>query len=267
MKNLLVFGVGGAAVRESPILALLLAVGLPPGVTARKRRSFSLFLSALAACALVAAVFWLTPAARADYFDANGEVIGGVAGDAYVGRLNPAPITVFANGGTGVFGALTVWNKATLAMSGGQIGYGLGLFDDSVVNLGAGTIGGEIALYDRSVLNITGGTAGDGIVLHNDSVANVHGGNVSASYDARDFSIMTFYGTNLSAEPQGGGLYYLGGRLTDGTDLIGSALTVEPGASFKLVEVSGVAAPEPSALGLIAAGSLLLPLFNERKKR
>ncbi|MBC7807364.1 MAG: hypothetical protein H7145_14590 [Akkermansiaceae bacterium] len=146
-----------------------------------------------------------------------------------------------------------VYNNKTINVSGGIIRGNLGSFNESKVNISGGTISGNLGAYASTentgpgnVVTLSGGTVVGNIFAGNHGAVHISGGVLPKVSGAGGIWIstpnaaVTIAGTNLryynpkpGVDPDNhpGTLFYLDGKLADGTPLSVRYFEAIPGES------------------------------------
>ena len=242
------------------------------------------FSHGLVAGGTLALLMAATPAAHAqNYFDTDGETIGIVSGETYIGQNNPDPFTVYTNAATYNDSPIGAYGQSTLEFNGGYVGSNLYAKGSSIVNLKAGYIAEEAYADTNATLNISGGSIGFSVFANNQGVVNITGGQIGGTLIVKQQGALSLFGYGLNATLVDGDLhigydgdqfdpsysqYSLLGFLHDGTNITGQTLYFRNGDNhdFNLFN-SPQAVPEPGsvAFGIFATGSVLGLIARKRK--
>ena len=191
----------------------------------------------------------------------SGGDIYNVVGEGTVNISGGTTITA-GNASTGVLN-ISAGNVITTAanqfcttnISGGTIGTVIG-HDHSTTNISGGSIQ-DLFGYENSVFNISGGTISTHTIRllpSSNSTLNIYGSNFTLSSMGSDFDLYGAYSD-----------YLLSGIFQDGQSITGvhlhdySSSVGDPGQGTGSVRfLASSAAPEPSTLGLLTLGAVLI---------
>jgi hypothetical protein len=209
-------------------------------------------------------------------FYINSGVVSGFISTRGTGKAN-------IHGGL-IEGTLYARFNGRVNIYGGDVGT-LDTYNSSVANVSGGTIKNYLRAQDNSIINLMGGNVigdvygnGGNVYAGNNSTINIWGGTTGSLF-SYDNSLFNFFGSNLTSTLDNSSIYELGalgdgyftryalnGALTDGTSLSGKFLYIKNGStgSFTLNN-SGISAPEPTTLSLLALGCLGMGFVTRRR--
>jgi len=184
--------------------------------------------------------------------------------DVFDGPDPPPPdvTTVILVDGGEVSDALEAFEHSEVSILGGTIGADLEVHDQCQVLISGGTIGEELQVLDDCRITITGGDLRDGIEAYGQSEITITGGLLGLRFYAANDCRISIFGTDFAVDgsPVGYGpvsapIGELTGTLQNGDPLF-AMFMVQDNASVILL-------PEPAALLLFALGGLAI----RRKRR
>ena len=98
----------------------------------------------------------------------------------------------------GAVGSLYAYKKASIAMSGGSVGFNVTSRGNSTVNVSGGTIGYHLISQGNGIVNLTNGSVGSGLQAWNNSIINMSGGIIGDRVGVWDEALITISGGTIN---------------------------------------------------------------------